>query len=364
MTALVGWNTRWYQPGESLWSVANKLAYAACASVKDVLYLLAVVADSREAWLFPSTDQAIAVCELLELPLSLAKGQLFADVCGLPGLQEREHWQLGVRYCPHCIQGFVHRTAFQDLRQTHCPVHQAPLLSGCPACKSSLDPACEQPWSCSHCGLELVGPGTAWTRQFKAGPTLEPVTAMHPVVPAVQPIWMPDQLLRRWVAQVAFEEHSALWSTLLGEHAACTHKDFDVCNVDSMPTRFTCPVAGAAWLSAKSMGIRPQFYGGGWPATRPEAGAGLANAVFLVSTLPAEEVDAAVRALVRQWSLELLEAFGSAAEAGETYANWASGPLRLPKRDRSIYKRIADSSARAGRGCGFTSSASSKSRRT
>ncbi|MBE7940095.1 MULTISPECIES: ATP-binding protein [Ramlibacter] len=77
---LVGWNPRWFQPGESLWSVANKVAFTASASVSDVLRLLAGVLDRcREGWLFPTTDQAVDVCELIGLPMTAAKGQLFAE---------------------------------------------------------------------------------------------------------------------------------------------------------------------------------------------------------------------------------------------------------------------------------------------
>lgn len=353
MSALVGWKPGWYQPGESLWSVANKLAYAACASVRDVLRLLAGVVDHcREGWLFPTTDQAVAVCELLEVPLTAAKGQLFADVRGLPSLEEREHWQIGIRYCPHCLAGFVHRTAFQDLRLTHCPVHQVPLLAGCPKCKSALDPAGPSPWACSFCAYELVMPGAAYPKQFRAGPVLKTFPARPPAVLA-RPITMPQRVLQEWAARIAYEEHSAIWSTLLGDHADCTQKDFDVCNVDFMPARFTCPVAGAAWMSAKTFGIRPQFASGGFFLKNPSAGAGLVSAVFLATTVDAGDVDARVRALVRLWTLDLLEAFAAAAAAGQTCADWDGGTWPLPDPDVAIYDRLASAAARAAAGCRF-----------
>ena len=358
MNRLVGWNPKWYHPGESLWSVANKLAFATCASVADVLRILAgVVERCREGWLFPSADQAVSVCEDLGLPLRVAKGQLFADVQGLPSLQEREHWKLGIRYCPQCLDGFVHRTVFQDTRVLECPVHRTPLLEGCPACKSAIDPACGAPWSCAFCGMVLAVPGRAWIRQFGGGPGLKAVPALAPAPAASSPLGMPAEPLRRWVAQIAYEEHSAIWSTLLGPHAQCARKDMDVCNVDMMPTPFTCPVAGAAWLSAKLMGIVPQFSSGAWAPKVPRGASGLGAAVFLVVTLPPDAVDGAVRALVRQWTLGLLEAFVTAAEAGKSFADWPGPGLSLPAPDPSIYGRLEALTDRAGRKCGFSRAA-------
>jgi hypothetical protein len=335
--------------------VANKIAFAACASVRDVLRILASVVDHcREGWLFPTTDQAMAVCELLDVPLSAAKGQLFADVRGLPSLQEREHWQIGIRYCEHCLQGFLHRTAFQDLRLTDCPVHGTPLLAGCPKCKSALDPAGPSPWACSFCGYELVSPGQGWTRKFRKGPVLKPFPPAKAPRVASRPIGMPSKVLLEWVAQVAYEEHSAIWSSLLGAHADCTQKDFDVCNVDFMPARFTCPVAGAAWLSAKTFGIRPQFASGGFFLKNPGAGAGLDSAVFLATTASASDVDGQVRVLVRQWTLDLLEAFAAAAVAGKTFADWEGGSWPLTgSADAAIYGRLTAFAAQAGQHCGF-----------
>lgn len=354
MTALVAWKTRWYQPGESLWSVANKLAYAACASVRDVLGLLAGVADRcREGWLFPSTEQAVAVCELLGVPLDHAKGRLFADVHGLPDLQEREHWQLAIRYCPQCLEGFVHRTAFQDRRVTHCPVHQVPLQGGCPACRSPLDPLGQAPWTCCRCGYELVAPGLTWTRQFRAGPVLKVVAQAAKAEAGPQPLLIPSPLLREWVAHGAYEEHSAIWSTLLGPHAACTHQDLDVFNANEMPARFTCPVAGAAWLSAKTFGIRPQFSAGGWVMPKPSSSAGLETGMFLATTLPVSDADIQVRALVRCWTLDLLKAFAAAAKAGKTVAVWDGGTWPVPPARAAIFRQLATVTAQAGAQCGF-----------
>lgn len=355
MSRLLGWSPQWYQPGESLWSVANKLAFATCASVADVLRILAGVLDRcREAWLFPGADQAVTVCEELGLPLKTAKGQLFADVRGVPELREREHWQLGIRYCLPCLQGFAHRTIFQDLRVTHCPVHRVRLLAGCPVCKTALDPACDEPWSCSHCGAQLVWPSKEWTRRFREGPVLAACPDTSPPPAAVHPLDMPDPMLRRWVAEIAYEEHAAIWSTLLGTHEACVQKDVDVLNVDRMPTRFTCPVAGAAWMSAKTMGIRPQFSSGAWVVKNPSAATELANATYLVGRLPADKVDRAVRALVRQWTLELLDAFVAAAQAGHTFADWSGGSLRLPRNRAGVYDRLGVLAAEGGSRCGFT----------
>jgi hypothetical protein len=50
-----------------------------------------------------------------------------------------------------------------------------------------------------------------------------------------------------------------------------------------------------------------QFSAGAW-AKKPSAGVGVTNAIFLLATLSEHEVEGAVRAVVRQWTLELLQA--------------------------------------------------------
>ena len=192
-----------------------------------------------------------------------------------------------------------------------------------------------------------------WHQQFSKGPVLKAFPDSNSLLVPVSPLEMSELRLRRWVAHIAYEEHAAIWSTLLGAHADCTKTDMDVFNGNEMPTRFTCPVAGAAWMSARMMGIEPQFSSGRWVVPRPRGGAGLTNAVFLVGVLPAAEVEEMVRVLVRKWTLELLAAFTSAAEAGQSFADWPGESARLPEKDQSIYVRYADIAGRADKLCGF-----------
>lgn len=73
-----------------------------------------------------------------------------------------------------------------------------------------------------------------------------------------------------------------------------------------------------------------------------------------------EQSSSLPRPLVRQWALELLEAFAAAAEAGECFADWPEGSFRLPMHDATIYRRLGNLAARAGRCCGFHAPKSSR----
>lgn len=106
-------------------------------------------------------------------------------------------------------------------------------------------------------------------------------------------------------------------------------------------------------MSAKTMGIAPQVFSGKWMPKTPSGAAGLQTAVFNVFELPAEKVDETVRALVRQWTLELLEAFLAAAESGRWFATWDGPSPELAPWTPSIYARLRRLVDRGDRCCGF-----------
>ena len=334
------WNPAWYQPGESVWSVANKLAFVAAASVTDVFEQLAgVLRRAREAWLFPRPEQAASIRSSLQLPEGLGS-LLFADDSGLPSLTERCTWQLAIRYCPQCLQGFVHRVAFQDIRISSCPVHACPLTDICPSCSSPLDPLCPQAWTCSDCGHTLVEPGAGWPALFRGsrgGTFLAlPAAAQAPVSSG----WG-TYVDRRRVVQDAYEEHSALCSALLGRHHTCLRGESEAATVSGPPVFFDCPLAAGALFLAGQLGFVAQCADGAWVPGRPFVAPALRNLEVVLQKVPVTQHHVAVRNMTRAWFAEVVETFKRAAEAGEPSAVWVPRAEPWLEGHRRLNKSVA-----------------------
>ncbi len=313
------WNPAWYQPGESLWSVANKLAFAAAASVAEVFAELAgVFRQAREAWLFPQPAHAQRIRAGLQLPEGL-QGRLFAAETGRPDLTERFHWQLAVRFCPACLEGFVHRLAFQDVRIARCPVHQCELTDLCPVCHSPLDPLCPEAWTCADCGHRLVSPGVHWPAQFREGPLTVAVPKARR--PQVSTGW--GHVDRRRVVQDAYEEHSALCSALLGRHDACLRREGYAAMASGPSVFFDCPLAAGSLFLASQLGFAAQCADGAWVPARPWANPALTTLEALLWNIPPEQQRQVTRAVTRVWFVEVMESFTQAAAAGQPAAMWA-----------------------------------------
>lgn len=317
------WNPAWYQPGESVWSVANKLAFVAAASVADVFEQFAgVLRRAREAWLFPQPEQAASIRASLQLPDGLGS-RLFADDTGLPSLAERCSWQLAIRYCPQCLQGFVHRVAFQDLRVQRCPVHFCPLTDICPCCKSPLDPLCPQAWTCADCGHTLIEPEAGWPALFRSGSGRGGAVMSLPATSrALVSSGWGTHVDRRRVVQNAYEEHSALCSALLGRHHACLRYEREAGAVSGPPVYFDCPLAAGALFLAGQLGFVAQCADGAWVPGRPFVAPALRNLEVVLQMVPATQHHAAARNMTRAWFAEVVESFGRAAAAGEPSAVW------------------------------------------
>lgn len=318
------WDTAWYQDGESLWTVANKVAYAAYATVEEVFEKVAGVGGHlREAWLFPSTSHAIGVCRHLDLPLSAAKGQLFASVGGIPTLEERSSWQLGIRFCPACLDGFVHRTAFQNRSTQTCPLHGCRLSELCPHCMSPIDPLCKAAWTCNDCGTPLVEPGRGWPQKYRAGPTVNISDAL-PVVawPMREEVRWNPHVNRRQAVHWAFEEHAALCSVMLGRHRACVDHENNAKVSTRSPVHFNCPMGAAAAFTAQQFGFSAQCILGEWVPSRPLLGVGLRNLEALLGQTQERDQPDRTRELVRAWFVEALAAFVHAGRRGDNAAFW------------------------------------------
>lgn len=322
------WNPAWYQPGESLWSVANKLAFVAAASVAEVFADLAgVFRQAREAWLFPQPAQAQAVRASLQLPEGLGR-RIFAAENGLVDLEVRLQWQLSIRFCPACLEGFVHQVTFQDLRTSRCAVHQCELTEVCPVCESPLDPLCPEAWTCADCGHRLVSPGLRWPEQFRAGPAHAVLGSIRPTRAPVAPGW--GHVDRRRAVQDAYEEHSALCSALLGRHEACLSREGYAAMASGPSVFFDCPLAAGALFFASQLGFAAQCADGAWIPHRPWVGPALRALEAVLWPLPQEQQRQAARTVIRAWFAEVLESFTTAAADGQQSAIWT------PRADRWI----------------------------
>lgn len=353
------WNPAWYQPGESLWSVANKLAFVAAASVADVFEELAgVLPRAREAWLFPAPQDAAAIRAGLELPEGLGN-QLFAHAGGLPNLAERAAWQLGIRYCQPCLEGFVHQVVFQDLRVDKCPVHGCTLRDVCPRCFSPLDPLCPQAWTCADCGHVLVHPGRDWPALFRSG-------RGGPVAPrpaaARQALGTPTwgtHVDRRRIVHASYEEHSALCFALLGRHRACLEGESDAATKSGPPIHFECPLAATALFLADQLGFVAECAHGAWIPGKPSVSPALKEMEAVLQTIPEDQHRGAARVLTRAWFIETLETFNQAATAGAASATWIprAGPWLDGRRHLTKQISVAallKTAARADRNCRST----------
>jgi hypothetical protein len=322
------WNPAWFQPGESLWSVASKLAFVACSSLAEVLDILGgVVRQLREAWLFPTADHAARICRSLELPWELGQ-QMFAGHAGLPDLKERAHWQLAIRYCPVCQAAFVHRTIFQDRRVAQCPVHGCALAELCPNCTSPIDPLGIGAWVCNSCEQPFVDPTGSWLEQFRSGTGARVAPAKTPPTNYyIPPLPGGTYVDRRNWAHQAFEEHAVLASVLLGPHLRCAEHEYDAqgCGHSAF---FDCPLAAAVLMTANHLGIHAQSNQGGWVPSRPHIShaEALAHLEYILCFSPADRHAELARALTRAWLGEALSAFLAAAQAGHDQAVWRPSP--------------------------------------
>lgn len=326
----ITWNPLWLQHGESMWSVANKIAFACDASVDQALEQLAgVKRRRRESWLFPTMAQAQLTCRHLGVSVARANNGLFADVDRALSLAERECWQLAIRYCPACMQGFMHQACFQDRRRRYCHHHGLRLLDRCLNCGSAIDPMCRRPWSCNYCHAALVQPSPlTWPTQFRLGPQIGDLPrrpAKEAAMPMV-PIWGVSVNPAN-VSHLAYEEHAAICSAWLGGHAECVMREPEAATRCGSPIYFLCPLAAASLFCANQLGFGAQCLDGVWTTGRPRrSDRAMAHLLFAASSWPKRTLGRQVRAYVRSWFAEALEEFVAAAAAGKACAVWVPRP--------------------------------------
>ena len=322
----------------------------------EVLALLAGVLNrTREAWLFPCRTHADTILDALELNPETS-GRLFANTAEQVTLSERVNWQLAIRYCPKCLEGFVHQLCFQDIRVERCPVHGCPLLARCPACNGFLDPLCPSAWTCADCGMPLVRAGSRWLEVFKTGRGGYVQERKFAVSRRDRPVWG-EYVDRQEVTHYLYEEHAALSAALLGPHLDCVEgEQQDAAMATSARIFFHCPLAASSVFLAHQIGFEAQCNQGAWIPPKAIRTNALTTVMAMLATVPAEQHRLAVRGTVQRWLFEVLEAVSSAAETGQQSAVWVATPVPWLTTDVSLNPvlaeaRFTDVARRAGSFC-------------
>lgn len=330
MTAFA-WSEGWFHPLESFWSIACKIAHGNETTVRQVVrYLGRVLVRHRESLLFPSVQTALAVCKELNLDSGQAAGSLFAAIGESQPLNLREHWRIGVRYCPRCLANLVHRTYFQDTRNERCKEHGDVLLQACPHCGRMLDPLGSAAWTCNFCRYSLCGPSSKWTEEFKRGAAMAGSAAQATRSTGALLAWSTPSGLgghvvnRHLLTDCVYEEHAAFTHSLLGGHLECLEHDGNIEMAAVRPVQFRCPIAAAAIVTAGRLGICTQGVSGAWPEYRATISSSIAlnQLEYLLSNTAVNQHPAVVRGAVRGWYVEALEVFARAARSGARSALW------------------------------------------
>ena len=337
------WNPAWYRTGESLWSLANKLAFVNHTSAASVLQLLTGLAPRflRSTLLAPSAAVAVAVCEALQLSAAVSK-YLFAGLRPL-NISLRQYLSFGVRWCPECLAQSFHAALFQDWRISKCPWHGCPLLELCPTCGRAVDPLSLSAWTCNFCSTPLHRAPRNWISAFKMKLDAEYVAvsgqdcfdlqevAESPLLthyywkgggggdPEGMPLNQSGILVKEW----AYEEVAALTDSLLADHWGCFPNELTASMPQYSPVAFGCPVAGslvcvAAWFDCMAEAVNGRWVGG----DRPSGGKANASLDWAMWSTPQWACRVVVRENVRAWFAEALPVFTGAAADNHSSADW------------------------------------------
>lgn len=333
------WNPAWFHHGASLWCLAAKIAHVATARVGAVLGLLTGATEQSRVLAWAADRKTISqVCEQLELPDKAATTlALRADSASL---EQRQHINLGLRWCPECLASWYHTARFQDRRIRLCPWHRVRLRETCPYCTRSIDPF-GRPWRCDHCSQPLVADPEHWLSGFKTKPGHDGLWPL-PVPAAILAyeehehgvLCRPDKdgelslkahgrYLDFWQHAQLYESASALWDSILRDHRDCALQEPYGYYPHYYNLDFTCPVAAAGRAVFGQMALDGAMRGA-WSHQS------VVQTAYV--TLPArgavslEVRRALLRELPRAWLADSLMLFGEASRLGRTSARWEPHP--------------------------------------
>lgn len=335
------WDPAWAHPGMSVWALACRIAHVSTATVKAVVaYLVGAHEHRRSVMLFRTPQAVTRLASALQLPLAQAE-EAFADDWPT-SLYEREHFRVGLRWCPKCLEAWYHSPSFQDDRVAKCPLHDVALLDRCPTCARVIDPLGQWAWTCTFCEKPLVAsPGdrladfkrhvpivAARTGQIEQGASSgrleQGALLVRRAVDAAVPRWPGDDSwwnhsAQYWRQLIVYEDGCALWDTLANSHRDCAAGEVESTMTQYVHRDFKCPVAAALLQAYAAVGVTSEPKAG-WPRWR--ATEELSRLYDLGgSRTEAWLVPALMRELTRLMVLDALKTLGELAptERGKTY---------------------------------------------
>jgi len=346
---IAGWNPAWYRDGESLISLALKVAYGNSTTVGAVLERLVGAATSnRLPTMFPDFATAERVCKTLELPAGVATTMFVA--VGRPSLQIRERSCLALRWCPSCLFERYHAWDFHDWTHGTCLVHGDRLMDRCPRCNRHVDPLMLIGWHCPVCSHPFAPDlGSDWQRTLRRATSadrtsetmrrcsadIEIEQALNGlVVSCLQPLGRHESNMENWVysheaaaiRRQAWEQCSAVVDCLYGEHQACVSAELAAQHLEYQVTSFECPLGAAvaqtlAWLGCAHERCM------GWPDSTFSGSNALPVLWHAVSGVPNWLSTLLVREATKEWLSDAIAQFSSVDTGAAPRIAW-----RPPKR--------------------------------
>lgn len=166
----IAWTRRWFVRYESLWSIARKLAASNLATMEQVLCHITCRPElpstrfffqdepHRNAWLAAMLRLDARDASTVWLD-GISSGPNDPAVC------------TGLRYCPRCMKQQFHSVLYQSYLLRNCPVHDVPLTTRCPRCKTPklLSAKATSSFSeCLRCGEEYFNEPRGWLDGFNS----------------------------------------------------------------------------------------------------------------------------------------------------------------------------------------------------
>jgi hypothetical protein len=338
-----GWNPDWYHAGESILSVALKLAYGNSTTVREALRgLTGATQDHRVVAMFPTSDTLGRVCRLLDLPLDAGK-HLAAGI-GPPTEVDRRFLCQALRWCPSCMAQRYHSWKFQDWRRTHCIWHSDALLERCPRCGLVVDPFEMVGWQCPYCREPFAEPlGQGWIERLR-----RPVDADRYANDALDlrlgrtVTSSGNQISVRlhqqhdsgefglnglgwsesaWLRWHAWEECSALADCQLHDHGECVTREWLAGRTEFAITSYTCPLGAAVRQTVAWTGCQHER-AGGWPVGGMHAADDYGAFCEPLISAPRWLVPALARELIREWLADAIRTFSAASQEAPSHCSW------------------------------------------
>lgn len=341
---IAGWNPAWYRSGESLISLALKVAYGNSTTVGAVLErLVGAAASNRLPTMFPDFATAERVCKTLELPAGVAT-TMFVGV-GKPSLRIRERACLALRWCPSCFFERYHAWDFHDWTNGTCRAHGDRLLDWCPRCCRHVDPLMLSGWHCPVCSHPFATDlHSDWPRALRRATSAERTSETMPrcgadikveqgaqglVVSCIGTLGRQESNLQQWaysreaavIRRHAWEQCSAVVDCLYGDHQACIRPEWSASHLEFGVTNFECPLGAAvaqtlAWLGCTHERCM------GWPDSTFDGSNALPVLWHAVSRAPSWLRTTLVREATKEWLSDAIAQFASVDVCAPARLSW------------------------------------------